>query len=86
MLFRDEETQFLSVVCGSVGLYTIDVELLADEVEHFALSPTSAARALAASVTFDPEAYADRRMEGFDRRLDVQSAVAKWRRSPAGRA
>lgn len=62
VLFQDEESEVfcLSVVCGSVGLYTIDITLNEQEMEMYRKKGNEYINTLAQSVAADPSKYQPR--------------------------
>ncbi len=79
MLFDDEGVQYLSVVCGSVGLYNVDICLTPEESASVTCDGTGVVAALARTVMLKPSAFQARHVDGFSKRLGVSEAIAAWR-------
>jgi hypothetical protein len=81
MLYRDADRCFLSVVCGTVGMFTIDFELSRDEVESV-LAPSGPVH-LARKVAGRPEAYRERHLPDFGVLPAVVESTRTWREAHA---
>jgi hypothetical protein len=64
-LFRHGERYFLSVDCGSVALFTTDIELSPDEIARYSEQGKPSVEALAKAITYAPTAYSDRHIQTF---------------------
>ena len=58
-LYQCEERYFLSVLCGSVAMYGVTVELTSEEIAGDSIS------SLARAIRSNPHAYNDRRINDF---------------------
>ena len=65
-LFRHHDDLFIEVVCGSVGLSTMAIQLSAAEVSDYETRGTDAIVALKDRIARCPKAYSDRHIGGFD--------------------
>ncbi|PRX17758.1 hypothetical protein CLV67_115261 [Actinoplanes italicus] len=79
MLYADDSRLVLCVVCGSVALYEVAIELRTDEVEAFRAGGEAAVDRLARRVSDEPRNYWARRIQGFNDELGVHEATANWR-------
>lgn len=57
-LYRDDDRYILSVVCGGVGMYELNVPL--DDMEVKVVGDQAAVAALAKEIRADPKRYATR--------------------------
>lgn len=64
-LYRDVDALYLSVLCGSVGLYTVDFRLTPEETARFDANGDSFIASLADTVRTSPDLYAQRRLRNF---------------------
>lgn len=79
MLFAEGEVLYLSVVCGTVGVYEIVVELDAAEAADYRCDGRSAAARIAGAIAFSPGRFAARNRSDFHERPGVADAIAAWR-------
>ena len=79
MLFRDGADLYLSVLCGSVASYTIDLRLTHAESAEFSTHGNSYLAQLARTVSFRPDSYRERHIPGFERLPGISEATAAWR-------
>ncbi|MCW5698761.1 MAG: hypothetical protein KIT00_02855 [Rhodospirillales bacterium] len=79
MLYADGSARFLSVVCGTVGLYEIDLALDAEEVAQYGREGVAFIARLAAAVMSAPGDFQLRHLEDFHARPDVRAAITAWR-------
>jgi hypothetical protein len=79
MLYADRTRQVLCVVCGSVALYELAIELHADEVEALQGGGEAAADRLARQVSDAPRTYWARRINGFNDEPGIRQATERWR-------
>lgn len=63
LLYQDGERYFLSVLCGSVAMYGVTIELSADEIVKITEGSISS---LAKEIRNNPQPYNDRRIIGFE--------------------
>jgi hypothetical protein len=66
-LYRNDERFFLSVVCGSVGLFERDIELSEEEIGAYRSLGKEAIDALASKINHEPSSYEDRHIKGFSK-------------------
>ncbi|OUR83989.1 hypothetical protein A9Q82_01550 [Cycloclasticus sp. 46_120_T64] len=62
-LYCNDQSYYLAVVCGSVGIYEIVIELKVDEIEK--MKDEGFIAKLASLVRSHPEAYSERSIKGF---------------------
>lgn len=67
ILYRDGERLLLSVLCGTIGIYEISIELNAEEMHAYEAEGTDYIQFLANRVRSDNAGYMHRRVE-IDRR------------------
>jgi hypothetical protein len=80
MLFSNEGgALFLTVMCGSVGLYSVDFPLTEDEAASFFATGRSALEALARDVSYQPSKYQGRHIANFIDLPGIKGAVSGWR-------
>ena len=80
MLIRhDDGTLYLSVVCGTVGIYTIDLQLTDDEAAEYLSAGLTAMDRLARDVFNQPSNYRARHIQNFDDLPGLKAAVSNWR-------
>jgi hypothetical protein len=79
-LLENQEGFFLRVLCGSVGLFSIEFRLNAQEAAMLAERPEEGVAELAMRVRDDPGAYMSRHLGDFNERSDVKKAALEWRR------
>jgi hypothetical protein len=84
MLIADGDRLFLSVVCGGVGVYDVDVELSGDEVANYGQSGNEYLNQFARAVSAAPISFEARRLSGLLSGEEASVAIAEWRqRRPA---
>ena len=84
MLFSDEGVGlYLTVMCGTVGLYSVDFQLADDEAADFTTSGRSAIEALARDVSYQSSKYQGRHIAHFDDLPGIKQAVSAWRSQSA---
>jgi hypothetical protein len=79
MLFHEAGRYFLSVLCGTVGLYGVEIELNEQEIDGFKTSGDDFVSALASKITYDSTQYCDRHIPDFADRPEVKAATHAWR-------
>lgn len=79
MLFQDNEDFILSVLCGSVGIYTRDILLSEAEVASYHQDGITAIEKLAEQVRNHPEAYQPRHLQDFHNNQAAKNAAKEWR-------
>lgn len=79
MLYEDDGRLVLCVVCGSVALYELAIELRADEVESYRAGGDAAVDQLARQVSDEPRKYWTRRIHSFNDEPSVREATTNWR-------
>jgi hypothetical protein len=66
-LYGSDDRFFLSVVCGSVGLFETEIELGVEEIAAYRTKGKEAIDALAKGINNEPKAYRDRHIKGFSK-------------------
>ena len=79
LLYVDGDRHVLCVVCGSVALYELALELLPAEVDAFRSGGVAAVDRLARQVSDAPRDHWDRRIAGFNDEPGVSAATGRWR-------
>ena len=77
MLFKNGEKLFIKVLCGSVGMYSVDIQLSESEITDYANRNREALASLATKIRMNPENYSDRHIKNFDSNLAASMAVAE---------
>ncbi len=65
MLFRDEGKLFFTVLCGSVAMYSLDIQLSESEVTEYDNRNREALVSLATKIRMNPESYSERHINNF---------------------
>jgi hypothetical protein len=65
MLFRNEGKLFFTVLCGSVAMYSLDIQLSESEVTDYDNRNREALVSLATKIRMSPESYSDRHIKNF---------------------
>lgn len=79
MLFSDEAgTLFLTVMCGTVGLYSVDFRLTDSEAASFSAADRSVLESLARDVSYQSSKYQGRHIDNFTDLPGVKGAVSSW--------
>lgn len=76
MLFRSEGKLFFTVLCGSVGVYSLDVQLSESEVADYGSRNREALESLAKMIRMNPESYSDRHIKDFHDHRELSKTVA----------
>jgi len=79
MLYVDGDRHVLCVVCGSVALYELAIELRPAEVAEFRAGGVASADRLARRVSDAPRDFRPRRITGFNDQAGVRAATERWR-------
>ena len=80
MLFSNEDgALFLTTMCGSIGLYSVDFRLTDDESASFTATGRSALETLARDVSYQPSKYQGRHIANFTDLPGIKEAVSSWR-------
>lgn len=81
MLLAEGEALYLSVVCGTVGIFEIAVRLEAGESGSYAAEGRAFLETLAAAIRFRPSAFRARDIRDFHEWPGAAAAIAAWRRA-----
>lgn len=68
-LYKDADSLILSVLCGSVGLYSVEFPLTPEEAARFDSDGKVFIAALAEAVRMSPDLYAQRRLRNLAREV-----------------
>ncbi len=79
MLFHNSDSYYLSVVCGSVGIFTRDIELTKSEIVKFESEGLSYVKSLASQISQNPSIFENRHLHSFENIQGIKEATAKWR-------
>lgn len=79
MLFEHEGNLLFSVLCGSVGLFDINIALSAQERELFSIEGEAFLKRLAHQVRHDPASFQARQVPGFNDLPGLKEATKRWR-------
>jgi hypothetical protein len=79
MLFQSADSYILSVICGGVAMFQLEVELLEIECLEFKKCRRSYIESLAAKIRNNPRPYLSRHMKKFSQDRSVVEAVKQWR-------
>ena len=79
MLFQEEDNYFLSVVCGSVGIFTRDVNLTPFDIENYSKNGQSFIDELSKEIQNNPSEYEGRIIKDFRKNPEVGLAAKEWR-------
>lgn len=79
MLYKSDESFILSVLCGSVGMFTREIVLSIDEVSEYLEHSDKAIEKVAQSVRSNPEKYQSRQIPDFHLNEAAKSAASEWR-------
>lgn len=76
-LFQNENSMYLSVVCGTYAVFEVDIELTDTEMTSFKTFGRTFIDELANSVSFSPTSYSHRK-SNFSHEFDLSIAISKW--------
>lgn len=85
MLFKDEERYILSVLCGSVGMYTREIVLSDQELADYQTSGEKALERLARDICSFQSKYESRQVPDFNLNEEATLAAKHWRATHAQR-
>ncbi|MEV0136364.1 hypothetical protein AB0H83_49080 [Dactylosporangium sp. NPDC050688] len=78
MLYVDGDRHVLCVVCGTVAVYELAMQLRPDEVDAFRAGGAAALDRLARQVADAPRRFWDRNLPGFNDEPGVREATQRW--------
>lgn len=81
LLFQNLDEMYLSVVCGTVGIFTVDIQLTQSEVLGYKSAGNSYIEQLASSVRGKPEFFRSRQEPNFRTKFNITQALSEWRNS-----
>ncbi len=82
-LFHDDVAGYvLSALCGTVGLYGLEIALSPSEVREYELGGLAGIEVLAKKMSAEPAAYKGRAIDGFLRTMEARSAIDAWKSEP----
>jgi len=80
MLFRNYDgALYLTAICGTVGLHSVDLRLTENEAADFADAGKSFVEALAGDVSHQPSKYRERHIAHFTDLPGIKEAILNWR-------
>ena len=77
-LYKNESAYYLSVICGSVGIYSIEIELSKEEILEFENVGIEYIKSLASMVRFNHKPFEKRSLPDFRSISGVKEAENKW--------
>jgi hypothetical protein len=77
-LLQDNQNLFLSVLCGTVGMYGVNVQLSESEIEQYRNLGHSFIRELAGTIRNHPSQFSSRHIQGFEYLSEFREAVSNW--------
>ena len=81
LLFQNTNDIYLSVVCGTVGTFTVEIKLTNSEVSSYKSTGKSYIDQLASSIRAKPEYFTPRKVANFRTKFNVTEALYEWRSS-----
>ncbi|PCK30328.1 hypothetical protein [Pseudoalteromonas piscicida] len=75
LLFRCGDEHFISVIAGTVGVFTLEVKLSNTESARYTENGKKYIDELAYSIRYNPKHFESRCIKGFRQAYDVQSAL-----------
>ena len=79
ILYQDEDAYFLSVLCGGVAMYTIDIQLSSREALQYERNGHAYVKDLAKSLRQSPTKHSERHLQLFGEDEGAKLAVQQWR-------
>jgi hypothetical protein len=79
MLFQEGESLFLSVLCGGVAQFTVDILLTEAERARYQVEGRATISGIASAVCQSPGAFDFRRLVQFENMAGVEQATREWR-------
>jgi len=79
MLFEEMDSLYLSVVCGSVGLFTRNIALNEEEKRNYESEGFEFIKRLSEMIRMNPNDYAKRHIKCFDDLENTKEAATAWR-------
>ncbi len=79
-LLEDVSDSYFSVLCGSIGMFTIDFQLNSHELAKINSNIDLEAAELARLVRSNQEDFGQRHLGDFSNRADVRQAGLRWRK------
>lgn len=81
LLFQDTNGMYLSVVCGTVGVFTVEIQLTNSEVSGYKSAGKLYIEQLASSIRSKPDHFAPRKIAYFRAKFNINEALSEWRNS-----
>lgn len=66
ILYQNKENFFISVICGTVGIFEANIKLDAEEVKNYQKDGLVFIREMARAITNNPQKYWDRQIKNLD--------------------
>ena len=79
LLFQNTNDMYLSVVCGTVGMFTVEIQLTNLEASSYKSTGKSYIDQLASSIRAKPDYFTPRIVANFRTKFNVTEALSKWR-------
>ena len=79
LLFQNTNDMYLSVVCGTVGMFTVEIQLTNLEASSYKSTGKSYIDQLASSIREKPDYFTPRIVANFRTKFNVTEALSKWR-------
>ncbi|WP_125780768.1 hypothetical protein [Pseudoalteromonas rubra] len=80
LLFQDQNDMYLTVLCGGVAMFNVDIQLSQAEVSSYRSFGRSFIEELAKSIAFNPSVYSSRK-SNFRNEFDLTTVIKVWRES-----
>ncbi|ACA84333.1 conserved hypothetical protein [Shewanella woodyi ATCC 51908] len=81
ILFQNTNDMYLSVVCGTVGMFTVEIQLTNSEATSYKLTGKSYIDQFASSICAKPDYFTPRKVANFKTKFNVTEALSEWRNS-----
>ncbi|KZY35119.1 hypothetical protein A3749_24805 [Oleiphilus sp. HI0078] len=78
-LLRHNENFILSVVCGSVGIYTVEVVLSKAEIDHYKAKGVAFIKQLASNIRSNPESSKSKSLGASPIAKELEIALNEWK-------
>jgi len=72
---------YLSVICGTVGMFTIEIQLTNSEASSYESAGKPYIEQLASSIRAKPDYFTPRKVANFRAKVNVTEALSEWRSS-----
>ncbi|KKD59670.1 hypothetical protein RN22_14585 [Grimontia sp. AD028] len=79
LLFSNANDMYLSVVCGTIGVFTVEIQLTDSEISSYKSMGRSYIYQLANSIRYKPDYFMPRKVADFGNKFKVAEALSEWR-------